>query len=84
MQPRKEKITPVTPPKVQRGDLHRRKDCCIFSPAEREKKTREREDWSYLVRGSVWEAGWWWVCLTAPLGRNKVNSSHFQSLQEVK
>lgn len=39
---------------------------------------------SYLVRESVLEAGWWWVCLTAPLGRNKVNSSHSQSLHEEK
>lgn len=71
--------------------LHPRKDGCIFSPARREREkeppqvvSREEEFWSYLVRESVLEAGWWWVCLTAPLGRNKVNSSHSRSLQEVK
>lgn len=39
---------------------------------------------SYLVRESVLEAEWLWVCLIAPLGHNKVNFSHFQSLQEVR
>lgn len=36
---------------------------------------------SYLAHENVLGAGWWWVCLTAPLGHNKVNSCHFQSLQ---
>lgn len=76
--------------------IYAREKAAGFFPAaqrrgggQQQKHTLRAHEWchgegeasSYLVRESVSGAGWWWACLSAPLGRNKVNSSHFQSLR---